>query len=243
MSSGMSGLTNVELDLIGRIAKRAETALTVLLQTNDTSLALDCAFDNGATIEKHLGELVESLLAVSALHRANANSSAGIFQESLLRVQSIEVRNGEMYRAEHVVPPLPDNLHLEFNSLDENGKHCAPEGHLKSTVMKSTSSGRVTAARGAESPVHGASGMAGVGKTTSLIALGHDRDVRNHFRDGVLYMSIGADASVAHITRGISKIMKFTGAKSSASDVEHQLSLSKAVEDAALWFWASASFS
>lgn len=84
--------------------------------------------------------------------------------------------------------------------------------------------------------MHGASGMAGVGKTFALIALGHDKEVRGHFKDGVLFMSLGANASVGHITRGLSKIMKFTGARASADAVERQTSLAKVVEDAALWF-------
>lgn len=83
---------------------------------------------------------------------------------------------------------MADNLYLEFDSRDEDGKLCAPEGHLKSTELASATSNSVIAARGAERPeiIHGASGMAGVGKTTALIALGHDQDVQDHFSDGVL---------------------------------------------------------
>lgn len=52
----------------------------------------------------------------------------------------------EEYRPGHVVPPLPNNLLLEFNSRDENGVFCAPEGHLKSKLLNSASSSRVIAA-------------------------------------------------------------------------------------------------
>lgn len=145
----------------------------------------------------------------------------------------------ENYRAEYVVPPLPDNLFLDFSSQDESGEFCAPEGHLKSKVLKSASSNRVIAARGVGRPeiVHGASGMAGVGKTMSLIALGHDKDLRHHFRDGILYLSLGADATVESITRGLYKIMKLTGATTSADAVRNQTDLTAAIEDAALWFF------
>lgn len=79
--------------------------------------------------------------------------------------------------------------------------------------------------------------MAGVGKTIALIALGHDKDVREIFKDGVLYMSLGANASVEVITRVLSKIMKFTGARSSADAVRNQADLTTAVKDTALWFF------
>lgn len=50
-------------------------------------------------------------------------------------------------------------------------------------------------ARGASSSVHGVSGMAGVGKTTALIGIGHDPKTQAHFVDGILYMSLGAAAT------------------------------------------------
>lgn len=48
----------------------------------------------------------------------------------------------------------------------------------------------------AKLPVHGVSGMAGVGKTTALIGLGHDDDIKTHFKDGVLFTKAGAFATV-----------------------------------------------
>lgn len=78
--------------------------------------------------------------------------------------------------------------------------------------------------------------MAGVGKTTALIALGHDSDVRDHFSDGVLYLTLGADATMESISRCLSKIMRFTGANASADRVEHGKNLTQASENAALWF-------
>lgn len=78
--------------------------------------------------------------------------------------------------------------------------------------------------------------MAGVGKTSALIALGHDKDVRDHFKDGVLYLQLGAKASVKDVTRGLFKIMRFTEARASADTVHWQTDLTIAVDDAALWF-------
>lgn len=113
--------------------------------------------------------------------------------------------------------------------------------------MSSTTSRSVIVARGASKSgvghgasgagvVHGASGMAGVGKTMSLIALGHDEAVQSHFRDGVLFIRLGADASVTQITGNLAGIMRFTGATHSAAAVRNETNLENAVSGAALWF-------
>lgn len=179
--SDMCGLTNSKRDCIGRIAKRTQMALLNLNEGDeDQSLALDRAYANGEQVEELLDELIQCRHVVPA-------SGAS-----------------ERYRAGNFVPHLPDNLYLDFDSRGEEGNFVAPEADVKYTLMASTTSSSVIAARGASGSgaVHGASGMAGVGKTTTLIALGHDRDIRDHFSDGDLYMTLGADA-----TR-LSKIMK-----------------------------------
>lgn len=126
--------------------------------------------------------------------------------------------------------------------MDVDGKFVAPEATLKSLVLISTSSRPVTVARGASSAtgaqlaVHGVSGLAGVGKTVGLNAPGHDVDIKNHFVDGVLYMSVGATATAGHLTRELCKIMRVSGASTSTEEVQSSKSLADAVSNAAVWF-------
>lgn len=128
----------------------------------------------------------------------------------------------ECYRRGSNVPSLPDNLHLDFDSKETDGTFSAPEGDFRAKLLASTPSNHVVVARGVRmaSTVHGASGMAGVGKTTSLIALGHDQLVRDHFIDGILYMPLGAETNPKHIVGVLAYIMRVTGATSSANKVE-----------------------
>lgn len=138
-----------------------------------------------------------------------------------------------------MVPPPLDNLHLDFDTQDEKGNFYTAEGQLRYTVLPSTSSNNVVAAKSESSNrkvVHGASSMAGEGKTTALIARGHDQAIRLHFQDGVLYMALGADASVKHISESLAEMMKFTGAIESAEAVRNEKDLAKAVMGAACWF-------
>lgn len=78
----------------------------------------------------------------------------------------------------------------------------------------------VCVARGAPSPVHGVCGMAGAGETTALIGLAHDRKIKDQFVDGVLYVSLRANTAAEHIMAELSKIMRVTGAVSSAKEMQ-----------------------
>lgn len=85
-------------------------------------------------------------------------------------------------------------------------------------------------------PVHEVSGMPGVGKTIALIGFGHEDDIKEHFVHGVLYMSVGATATVGHITSELCKILRVTGATTCAAEVQSSKSLADAVANAAIWF-------
>lgn len=148
----------------------------------------------------------------------------------------------EEFRPAFNVPILPGSVRLDFKSKDADGYLSAPEASLRSLLFISKSSKHVTVARGAPhagtvpNPAHGVSGMAGVGKTTALIGLGHDADIQAHFVDGVLYMSIGATATVEHITRELYQIMRVTGANTSALEVQSSPTLDSTISSAAVWF-------
>lgn len=133
-------------------------------------------------------------------------------------------------------PPLSGKARFDFESHDGHGYFFAPEGTLRSLVLNSTSPSQVTVARGAPFSVHGVSGMAGVGKTTALVGLAHDPTIQSHFDGGILYMSLGAVATVEHVASSLGQIMRLTGAISRADAVESASSLAIAVSIAADWF-------
>lgn len=206
-----SVLTNSQGDLVLAITRTAERALTVL-NNFDGDASLGRAYANGATIESNL-----------------------ILLESNLGNDSVfpDISSLEIYRPGSNIPPIPDNVHLELGTRDDDGKFCAPEGELKCAVLSSSTSSRVVVARGRARP---ATEMAGVGKSTALIALGHDEDAKALFCDGVLYIALGADASVKEIIRSLSKIMQFTGARAKAEADHSQNNLTAAVDAVAQWF-------
>lgn len=119
----------------------------------------------------------------------------------------------------------------------KKGECSTPEGKLRQYVFVSTDTKNFTVERGASSSVHGALGMAGVGETTALIGPGHEGEMKAHFVDGVLYMSLGAAATKETVANELSKILELTGAVSRASEVASASSLSKAVSRTAIWFY------
>lgn len=76
--------------------------------------------------------------------------------------------------------------------------------------------------------------MADVGKSIALIGIAHDRDIREHFVHGVLFMSIGVSATVGDVTKELEKILRFTGATTHADKVQSSASLADAVSNAAV---------
>lgn len=44
----------------------------------------------------------------------------------------------ETYRVGSNLPVLPDNMQIDFDARDEEGKYCVPEGELRSTLLSST---------------------------------------------------------------------------------------------------------
>lgn len=123
----------------------------------------------------------------------------------------------EEFRPGFNAPVLPGQVHLDFESPDSHGNCAAPEARLKTLVLFGTRSrygGEASGAkllRGGSNLMHGVSGLAGVGKTISLIALGHDEDIKAHFIDGVLYMTIEGNAINGQVADELNKIMRVTG--------------------------------
>lgn len=137
----------------------------------------------------------------------------------------------ELFRPTFNAPILSGSVRLDFESEDMHGSSSSPEGQLKSLIFLSTSATTttVTVARGASFPLHAVSGMAGVGKTMALIGVGHGENIQEHFKDGVLFMSLGAEADVEKISGELEDIMRATGATSSAAAVNSASSLAEAV--------------
>lgn len=216
------GLTNRELEYVHILTRSAMNALpsSEVIETN-ASLALDRMYAAGASVETFVGSLTASLQQRPSLKATSVEGSRSTV---------------EKFCPAFNAPPLLGAMCFDFESRDALGQFSAPEGSLRSLVLHSTNPNNVTVARGAISPVHGVSGMSGVGKSTALVGLAHDSKIRDNFVDGILYVEVGAAATEKDIALTLSKIMRVTGATWSADEVKSASSLDTAVSDAAIWF-------
>lgn len=80
------------------------------------------------------------------------------------------------------------------------------------------------------------SGMGGVGKTTALIALGWQTELRNHFCDGIYFMSLGKEIDVGGFIKQLGRIVRITGSMSLAKELSHTSNLDEAVQLSSNWF-------
>ncbi len=150
---------------------------------------------------------------------------------NLVQVSTVST---ERFRAIFKVPRLSGLVVLDFESLE------TPEGKLKDFLLnQSTTSKQVTAALGAaqcNAPLSGIVGMGGVGKTSALIGLGYDDDVRRRFSDGIHFLIFGQQAKASEVIKGIGRFVRDSGGRNIAEDVESSASVRESAEKAALWF-------
>lgn len=222
-------VVDVFLNTLGAVKKsltRANSTLTAYYSYKCTEGGVNCngimrtaaskgkLFLKGKGMARIMEEVEkETLNAESTLHHQLSQLSIALKTDEIevkLKRTILESRSpSEAFRSGSNEPLLSSEFRFDFESKNTCGKFSAPEGTLTFLVFSSTNSTDVTVARGAPSPIHGISGMAGVGKTIALIGLAHDQKIKTHFVDGVLYMSIGATATEeqkqdhAHDGRGI----------------------------------------
>ncbi len=110
----------------------------------------------------------------------------------------------DVFRPTTNTPALTDAISLDF------GNRNTPEGILKRAVLSGKSS--ITVA-------YGVVGMAGVGKTVALQGLASDRQIRDRFPDGILFMTLGQGATVQTVIWELKEILILTGASNIAADV------------------------
>lgn len=142
-------------------------------------------FSRANSITKSLRDVCSTaILAEGTLQHQLAQLSNVVKSNQLIddiRGMTEKNRNAvEIFRPAFNVPALLPNIRLDFDSKDEKGQVSTPEGKLRHCIFVSRNTKNVIVARGTKHPVHGVSGMAGVGKTTALIGLRHDPKLRAH---------------------------------------------------------------
>ncbi len=107
---------------------------------------------------------------------------------------------------------------------------------MKHKLLLSFDTESVTATDGKTHAEYVAIGMVGTGKTIALQGLATDKDILACFPGGILYMTLGQEATVQRAIQEIERAMAMTGATTEAEKVEKSTSLTGAVARAISWF-------
>ena len=148
------------------------------------------------------------------------------------RLKDIAQRNDVFSPDFSSVPNVRVPVHLDFST------GCTMEGKLKATLLESIkhSSGNVENVHAHLTAVVGVAGMGGVGKTTALIGLAKDADIREKFSTGGIYfLVVGKDATPTNLVASLKRIVRRSGGKRLSEEIDSG-SLESAVMTTSSWF-------
>ena len=131
------------------------------------------------------------------------------------------------------IPQVRVPVHLDFSTSD------TMEGKVKTQLLESVedTSGNDQTANGHVTAVVGVRGMGGVGKTTALIGLAKETDVRQKFSTGGIYfVAVGKDATPEKLVASLKNIVRESGGKNRSEEIDSTGSLESAVRTTSSWF-------
>lgn len=137
-----------------------------------------------------------------------------------------KLAEGDVFKPNFSSAPMPSqNAVIDFS--DPNSM----EGTLKQSIVNIAKTSTQTISVAA-----GVSGIGGIGKTTALIALAHERSVQTLFPDGIYFCTVGKAAKTQVIVNQLARIVALSGGKEHAVKVSNNDLLEGALDLVIEWF-------
>lgn len=147
-------------------------------------------------------------------------SNSPLFTQ-LVNIISNYQHHTDSYHHANNVPKNPPRLTLDYNS-----EHTS-EGQLKQAVLDHSSSGLVEII---------AEGMGGVGKTCALQGLATQPHIHQTFKDGLLYIKLGTDATKFTLIEQLVHLVRITGGYNLANFLSTFTVLERLIDHLVQWF-------
>ena len=131
------------------------------------------------------------------------------------------------------VPNARAPVYLDFTTAN------TMEGEVKAKLLESVehSERNVATAYAHVTAVVGVAGMGGVGKTTALIGLAQQAEVREKFSSGGIYfLVVGKDATPGSLVAALKEIVSRSGGKKHSKEIDIDGPLESAVHTTSSWF-------
>ena len=180
-------------------------------------------------------------------HFRRANRIAQDISEQVEIVRDLGARLNEMHEKLKVIAQQNDIFRPDFSSIPnvrvpvylDFSTGDTMEGEVKATLLESVnrSARNVQNTHSHVTAVVGISGMGGVGKTTTLIGLAKDVDVREKFSTGGAYfLVVGKDATPGKLVTRLKDVVKLSGGKKRSEEIDSNGSLESAIRTTSTWF-------
>ncbi|KAI0563427.1 WD40-repeat containing protein [Gracilaria domingensis] len=122
----------------------------------------------------------------------------------------------------------PTNLAFDFTSVDEKGEPNTFEGRLKALVLNTNCN--------SDSRITGVVGGGGTGKSCAVRELARDVDILGLFNGGVYEMKLGRDSSTKAVIEELCKVVKYSGGKRLARELQKEKEVEDVISGASSWF-------
>ena len=250
------GLLNDELSVVekridlcrGTLEKYCDAITTDILQYELTDIEeMEQTWGRVTASIEELEQMWQPRLRNRLRRLRRANRTAEVITEQIQIVRNMTTRLSELNGKLREIAQQNDVFTADFTSvpnvkvpvfLDFSARDTM-EGEVKATLLESVERPvrneqnvytQVTA-------VVGVSGMGGVGKTTALIRLAEDADVREKFSTGGIYfLAVGKDATPRKLMSGLKEIVKLSGGKKRSEEIDSNGSLESAIRTTSTWF-------
>ena len=250
------GLLNDELSVVekridlcrGTLEKYCDAITTDILQYELTDIEeMEQTWGRVTASIEELEQMWQPRLRNRLRRLRRANRTADVITEQIVIVRNMSSRLSELNNKLREIAQQNDVFTADFTSVPnvrvpvylDFSKRDTMEGEVKATLLES-----VERPLQNERNVHtqvtaivGVSGMGGVGKTTALIGLAKDADVREKFSTGGIYfVVVGKDATAGKLVAELKDVVRRSGGKKRSEEIDSNGSLESAIRTTSTWF-------
>lgn len=226
----------------------AESLQTIKdLQNQISSLATDHGADRQFDDKRFAFQKVRHCLqSFSNVRRAQQiNDTITLIKENidklLLDARSLidELENRHLLAGQHSVADAEtDVFKADFLTIPhENNVFIHDADNVNNSLVRRVKSFLLgQSPNRAQSNIVAVTGMAGIGKTSLLVNICHQLDIKSNFSDGIYFLTVGKDATKTDFVEKLCRILSSSGGERKSRAIEQNGKFESAIDTTTKWF-------